>query len=112
VARLTRIAVAAFGGAAAVAASVTVPLVVRRRGRRDQLADLVAQELGSVYGPIDSLAVRAEGGVISLRGEVEDIDDIDRLEAIVRSVPGVTDVDNLLRLRLAGVASRPRVLTA
>ena len=110
-ARLTRIAVAAFGGAAAVAASVTVPLVVRR-GRRDQLAALVTAQLASVNGPVESLAVRAENGVVSLRGEVEDIDDIDRLEAIVRSVPGVTDVDNLLRLRLTGVASRPRVLSA
>ena len=42
---------------------------------------------------------------------VADIDDIARYDAAVRSIPGVLDVDNLLRLRLPA-AVRPHVLTA
>jgi osmotically-inducible protein OsmY len=59
----------------------------------------------------DELSLRARDGVVTIRGEVARLEDIQRFEAIVRSVPGVVDVDNLLRLRLGG-RIRPRVLTA
>jgi hypothetical protein len=39
------------------------------------------------------------------------MDDIERYEAAARAVPGVSDVDNLLRLTLTG-SPHPRVLTA
>jgi osmotically-inducible protein OsmY len=58
------------------------------------------------------ITVRVQSGVVVLRGEVEDMRDISRFEAAVRHVPGVVDVDNLLRLRLTGRAARPTVLSA
>src|SRR5579875_295219 len=111
VSRIIRVAVAVSGAIAAVAASVFVPLVVRR-SRSDQTASRVRLALAAAYDDAAEIMVRGEHGVVTLRGEVTDLRDIERLEAIARAVPGVTDVDNLLRLRLAGVASRPRVLTA
>ena len=59
------------------------------------------------------IALRTETGTLTLRGEVDDMRDISRYEEIVRGIPGVVDVDNLLRLRLTGVATRrPRVVIA
>lgn len=59
----------------------------------------------------DEISLRVHDGVVTIRGEVERLDDIDAYEHIVRSAPGVLDVDNLLRLRLPG-RLRPRVLSA
>jgi len=59
----------------------------------------------------DGLSLRIRDGVVTIRGEVEHLDDIVTYETIVRRVRGVVDVDNLLRLRLAG-RLRPRVLSA
>lgn len=59
----------------------------------------------------DGLSLRIHEGVVAIRGEVEAMDDIHAYEAIVRAVPGVVDVDNLLRLRVTG-RSRPLVLSA
>ena len=59
----------------------------------------------------DELSLRIRDGAVTIRGEVERLDDIVTYETIVRRVPGVVDVDNLLRLRLAG-RLRPRVLSA
>jgi BON domain len=111
VSRIIRVAVAVSGAIAAVAASVFVPLIVRR-SRTDQTAPRVRLALAAAYDDAEQLTVRADRGVVTLRGEVTDLKDIERLEAIARAVPGVQDVDNLLRLRLTGMASRPRVLTA
>jgi osmotically-inducible protein OsmY len=111
VSRISRVAVAVSGAIAAVAASVFVPLAVRR-SRQDQVTPRVRLALEAAYDGAEALTVRSERGMVSLRGEVSDLDDIERLEAVVRAVPGVRDVDNLLRLQLTGVAARPRVLTA
>lgn len=59
----------------------------------------------------DELSLRIRDGVVTIRGEVERLDDIVTYETIVRRVSGVVDVDNLLRLRIAG-RLRPRVLSA
>jgi hypothetical protein len=56
------------------------------------------------------VGVRAIRGVITLRGEVDELSDITRFETAVREVGDVVDVDNLLRLRMRD--ARPRVLTA
>jgi osmotically-inducible protein OsmY len=48
--------------------------------------------------PKGSVAVNAEGGVVILRGEVERPELIAELEAKVRKVQGVRDVENLLHL--------------
>lgn len=58
------------------------------------------------------ITVRAHQGVVTLRGEVDDMSYISRFEAAVRAVPGVLEVDNLLRLRLTGRVVRPTVLSA
>jgi len=59
----------------------------------------------------DDLSLRIHEGLVAIRGEVEQMADIHTYEAIVRAVPGVVDVDNLLRLRLTA-RIRPRVLSA
>jgi osmotically-inducible protein OsmY len=84
-------------------------------GRRagDLLAAQVRAALdASVDSEAAAIAIRVQAGVVSLRGEVEDLRDISRLEAAVRAVPGVREVDNLLRLRLIGKSVRPTVLSA
>lgn len=86
----------------------------RRLGRRsgDKIEERTRIALIATFGDAgDLIAVRAHRGVVTLRGEVDDMVDISRYEAAVRSIPGVHDVDNLLRLRLPG-RGRPRVLTA
>ncbi len=92
---------------------------VDRRPRRRQadgwdetLADRVRATLSLGFGDLASgLEIRASRGVVTLRGEVDELSDITRFETAVRQIGDVADVDNLLRLRMTGVR-RPRVLTA
>ena len=56
------------------------------------------------------LEIRANRGVVTLRGEVDELTDITRFETAVREVGDVVDVDNLLRLRMRD--QRPHVLSA
>lgn len=95
-----------------VAALVGVAVPRRSAAREsDELAARVRLALQVTFGAeAEGVAVRQERQVVTLRGEVDDIEDIARYEAAVRDVPGVQDVDNLLRLRVT--ATRPRVLTA
>jgi osmotically-inducible protein OsmY len=84
------------------------------RGAREEalLLDRARDALIDAFGTAaDDLSLRIHHGVLTIRGEVEQLNDIDRYEAVVRRVPGVVEVDNLVRLRLAG-RIRPRVLTA
>ena len=90
--------------------------MVRGSGRAqphgEALTQLVRQALAVAFGQAsEDVEVRSHRGLITLRGEVGTIDDIDGYEYVVRQVPGVRDVDNLLRMRLVGRA-RPRVLSA
>ena len=80
----------------------------RRRYRNRADAELagrvrVALEKGVGDGA-GHLSVAVDRGVVGIRGEVDDISDIDRYEAVVRGVPGVRDVDNLLRVRVTEAA--------
>jgi hypothetical protein len=111
VSRIIRVAAATAGAIAAVAATIFVPRALRR-SRLDQAGSRARLVLQAAYDDAESLSVKAEDGVITLRGEVDDINDIARLEAIVRTVPGVAEVNNLLRLRLTGHVTRPQVLSA
>jgi osmotically-inducible protein OsmY len=78
----------------------------------DTLADRVRVALSLGFGDLASgIGIRASRGVITLRGEVDELSDITRFEAAVREVGDVVDVDNLLRLRMRE-AQRPRVLSA
>ena len=84
------------------------------RGTRDDavVLETIRSALSAALGDAaDGLSLRIHEGVVAIRGEVEAMDDIHAYEAIVRAVPGVVDVDNLLRLRLTG-RSRPLVLSA
>ncbi|MFN2582031.1 MAG: BON domain-containing protein [Candidatus Dormibacteria bacterium] len=94
-------------------------LHVMRVAGRDQphddaaVAMLAQQALAVAFGPAaDAMSIRADRGVLTLRGEVEHIDDIAGYEYVARQVPGVRDVDNLLRLRLSGRGLRARVQPA
>jgi osmotically-inducible protein OsmY len=83
------------------------------RGARDgSVLEIARSALSATIGAeADSLSLRVNEGVVSIRGEVEHMADIHSYEAIVRAVPGVVDVDNLLRLRLTG-RRRLEVLSA
>lgn len=63
------------------------------------LADRVRTE---VFRPADSpkghMNVDAVDGVVSLRGQVERVEEIREIEDHVRSIPGVRDVENHLHL--------------
>ena len=75
------------------------------------LASRVRNALSLGFGDLATgLEVRANRGVITLRGEVDELADITRFETAVRDVSDVVDVDNLLRLRVRD--TRPRVLSA
>jgi len=77
----------------------------------ETLADRVRVALSMGFGDLATgLEIRANRGVITLRGEVDELTDITRFDAAVREVGDVVDVDNLLRLRMRDL--RPRVLSA
>ncbi len=79
-----------------------------RGGRRElQLADSVRAALSSGHaGSAEALQVSAHKSTVTLRGEVAHLDDIDAFEATARSVAGVSDVNNLLRLAAPASAGR------
>jgi osmotically-inducible protein OsmY len=98
-------------------ASLVGSAVDRRPGRSGAtswdatLANRVRVALSLGFGDLATgLEVRASRGVVTLRGEVDELTDITRFETAVREVGDVVDVDNLLRLRIRD--SRPRVLSA
>ncbi len=98
-------------------ASLVGSAVDRRPGRSgptswdETLANRVRVALSLGFGDLATgLEIRASRGVITLRGEVDELTDITRFETAVREVGDVVDVDNLLRLRMRD--SRPRVLSA
>ncbi|MDQ6856631.1 MAG: BON domain-containing protein [Candidatus Dormibacteraeota bacterium] len=79
-----------------------------RGGRKqEQLAEKVRAQLGADHaGAADALHVSAHKSTVTLRGEVSHLDDIDAFEASARSVAGVGDVNNLLRLATPASAGR------
>ncbi len=67
--------------------------------REEQLAQSVRDALGARHPGIDAdLHISAHKSTVTLRGEVDQLSDIDALEATARSVAGVSDINNLLRL--------------
>ena len=75
------------------------------------LASRVRSALALGFGDLATgLEIRANRGVITLRGEVDELTDITRFETAVRDISDVVDVDNLLRLRMR--EARPHVLSA
>ena len=78
----------------------------------ETLADRVRVALSLGFGDLASgIGIRASRGVITLRGEVDELSDITRFESAVREVGDVADVDNLLRLRMRE-NHRPHVVSA
>jgi osmotically-inducible protein OsmY len=78
----------------------------RRGGRREaQLAIAVRAQLSARHaGTADDIQVSVHRSTVTLRGEVAHLDDIDTFEATARSVGGVSDVNNLLRLAVPAPA--------
>ena len=75
------------------------------------LASRVRSALSLGFGDLATgLEIRANRGVVTLRGEVDELSDITRFETAVRDIGDVVDVDNLLRLRMR--EARPHVLSA
>ena len=103
---------------ATVGVASLVGSAVDKRPRRsasaswdETLADRVRVALSLGFGDLATgIEIRANRGVITLRGEVDELTDITRFESAVREVGDVADVDNLLRLRMRDL--RRRVLTA
>ena len=102
---------------ATVGVASLVGSAVDKRPRRasgnwdETLANRVRVALSLGFGDLATgIEIRASRGVITLRGEVDELTDITRFETAVREVGDVVDVDNLLRLRMRD--QRPRVLTA
>ncbi len=63
------------------------------------LAHKVESEIfGDPNVPKGQINVNAEDGVVVLRGEVKHPEDVRDLEARIRKIPGVVDVENLLHL--------------
>ena len=81
-----------------VGASVSSSAV--RGGRKEeQLVERVRAELAVRHADAaEGLHLSAHKSTVTLRGEVPNLDDIDAFEATARSVTGVSDVNNLLRL--------------
>jgi osmotically-inducible protein OsmY len=104
---------ATTGFASLVGSAVDVRPGSRRTNSWDQtLADRVRVALSLGFGDLASgIGIRASRGVITLRGEVDELSDITRFETAVREVSDVVDVDNLLRLRMRE-ARRPQVVSA
>ena len=103
---------------ATVSVATLVGSAVDKRPRRaggnswdETLANRVRVALSLGFGDLATgIEIRANRGVVTLRGEVDELTDITRFETAVREVGDVTDVDNLLRLRMRD--ARPRVLSA
>jgi osmotically-inducible protein OsmY len=104
---------ATTGFASLVGSAIDVRPGTRRTGSWDEtLAGRVRVALALGFGDLASrIEIRATRGVVTLRGEVDELTDITRFETAVREVGDVVDVDNLLRLRLRE-ARRPHVVTA
>jgi osmotically-inducible protein OsmY len=104
---------ATVGFASLVGSAVDVRPGSRRTNTWDEtLADRVRVALSLGFGDLASgIGVRASRGLITLRGEVDELSDITRFETAVREVGEVVDVDNLLRLRMRE-ARRPHVVSA
>jgi osmotically-inducible protein OsmY len=61
--------------------------------------------------PKGHIDINCENGVVFLRGVVERLDDIERIEAAALAIAGVTDVENLLHLPgTPAPQSRPRLV--
>lgn len=104
---------ATMGFTSLVGSAVDVRTGSRRTNTWDEmLADRVRVALSLGFGDLASgIGIRASRGVITLRGEVDELSDITRFETAVREAGDVVDVDNLLRLRMRE-ARRPHVVSA
>jgi BON domain-containing protein len=106
--RILKIAAAiAAAGLTLATALLLFPRMRARRRTGPDLSAIARGELEAAFGEAaGAIQVRAEDGIVTLRGEVDEMGDIARYESVVRAIPGVAEVDNLIRLRLIGVAKR------
>jgi osmotically-inducible protein OsmY len=89
----------AAGVAKRQTAHVAALVGVRASRREAELIDGVRAELDQRFGDESAeVGVTAHKSTVTLRGEVARLDAIDAFEDAARSVGGVSDVNNLLRL--------------
>jgi osmotically-inducible protein OsmY len=89
----------AAGAAKRQTAHVAALAGVRASRREAELVDGVRAELDQRFGEESAeVGVTVHKGTVTLRGEVARLDAIDAFEDAARSVAGVIDVNNLLRL--------------
>ena len=90
---------AAAGVAKRQTAHVATLVGVRANRREAELVEGVRAELAQRFGGESAeVGVTAHKSTVTLRGEVVRLDAIDAFEDAARSVVGVSDVNNLLRL--------------
>jgi osmotically-inducible protein OsmY len=90
---------AAAGVAKRQTAHVATLVGVRANRREAELVEGVRAELDQRFGDESAeVGVTAHKSTVTLRGEVVRLDAIDAFEDAARSVVGVSDVNNLLRL--------------
>jgi osmotically-inducible protein OsmY len=90
---------AAAGVAKRQTAHVATLVGVRANRREAELVEGVRAELDQRFGEESAeVGVTAHKSTVTLRGEVVRLDAIDAFEDAARSVVGVSDVNNLLRL--------------
>jgi osmotically-inducible protein OsmY len=89
----------AAGVATRQTAHVSTLVGVRASRREAELVDAVRAELARRFGDESAeVGINAHKSTVTLRGEVTRLDAIDAFEESARSVGGVNDVNNLIRL--------------
>lgn len=76
------------------------------------LIDKIKSQAIGVRWDQSRIVLNAVGGVVELRGEVDTIEDMERLEKAVRKVPGVVGVENMLHLKNSPAANKVRAREA
>ena len=85
--------------------SANVLAMIGRDGGNERDSDVTAARVREVLDGLQAtgpIAVRVDEGVVTLRGEVTALAAISEAAARVEGLPGVVEVNNLLRLRAAG----------
>ena len=110
--------VVAWTTAAVAGTVIAIPLIRRRtpwgaKTEDERVAAVVAGMLRASYGSrAEDFVIRVRRGRVTLRGDVFALADIEQLETRVRTIQGVRDVENLLRIKPSRPLSLPHGWTA
>ncbi len=80
------------------------------RGRRSEVRELGARLREALIESLSAdgvpLSVIVNDGVVSVRGEVDSLDEISRASRLIDRFRGGIEIDNLVRVRPSAVATR------